>query len=153
MQRAGENIDGLKKNLMSSESVALQKLNSALKATYQEFLSISYIKNNILFFQFSHPGIASEFKMNIPRIKDDLRVVYKREQLGKVIRFTDIKGYFRQPNIVVDYFSVDAKRRKEMCKFEEQSNGDFEIKSKDRTIKSLFEDIQKIIKEKRGKKL
>lgn len=106
----------------------------------QKMIKFAYIKNDTLFFVFSHPAGKQEFDNNIQNIKSALKFVNPEECKDSVI--TDIKAFVTHTPI-----KVNAKPEiKKALHYPERARGDFSINIHDEKLSALVRSIQNIIK-------
>jgi len=125
-----------------NEHKCFHKIVSLLPKNLKEHVLFCYIKNGTLFFVLDHPGIKMEFNYNKKLINELLNIAQKN-----ILECNDLK--------IKDFKSFISHKKKELISIKtnstyyEKAKGDFEIFAKKDEIKSIFEKIQKAIKNNR----
>ncbi len=120
------------------EARAIKKLVDA--CGLEKGFDFGSCKGNVLTLYFKHPSFVHEFTCKYLQMLELMRECYKKEQMRSVLYFTKVQAKHRITKAQED--KNDTK-----CPYKEMAKGDFEIKVKNEKIRSLFEDIREIVKE------
>ena len=101
-------------------------------------IRFSYIKNDVLFFVFNHPGAKMEFDNIIKSIKAPLKEMMTRCNPHQ--HLTDIKAFVSHKSLAPPPVKIPT-----VVSFTEQSKANFENHFEDEKLHQMFEDIRKII--------
>ncbi len=104
----------------------------------QSRIRFSYIKNNVLFFVFNHPGAKMEFDNIIKSIKKPLKEMMSI--CNPEISLSDIKAFVSHKPV-----QEAVSKPQTVVHFTEQSHATFENHFEDENLHKLFEEIRKII--------
>ena len=119
-----------------------EKIKSLLPPRLSNAILFIYIKNDILFFVLNHPGYKMEFNYNLNLIKGVLKELKKRESVCKDLVFKDVKAFVSNK---IDLEENKNQTGKKLI-YKERATGDFEIKTNNKNLKNIFQNIKKIIK-------
>ncbi len=120
-----------------------EKIKSLLPPRLSNAILFVYIKNDILFFVLNHPGYKMEFNYNLNLIKGVLKELKKRESVCKDLVFKNIKAFVSNK---IDLEENKNQTEKKLI-YKERATGDFEIKTNNKKLKQIFQNIQDIIKD------
>ena len=146
MKKASQIIHSLQNKPQFSKLLkykCIAKIQSMFMPLVQKMIKFAYIKNNTLFFVFSHPAGKQEFDNSIQNIKSALKLYAPQECSEDMIH--DIKAFVTHTPIT----TTQTNQAKEDLFYPERAKGDFEIAVHDEKLHSLIASIQKIIKEKK----
>jgi len=120
-----------------------EKIKSLLPPRLSNAILFIYIKNDILFFVLNHPGYKMEFNYNVNLIKGVLKELKKRESVCKDLVFKDVKAF------VSNKINIEENKNltEEKLTYKERATGNFEIKTNNKNLKNIFQNIKKIIEE------
>ena len=145
MKKASQIINSLQNKPQFSKLSkykCIAKIQSMFMPLVQKMIKFAYIKNETLFFVFSHPAGKQEFDNSIQNIKSALKFYTPQECSDEVIR--DIKAFVTHtPSL-----QTQSPKNKEDLVYQERAKGEFEISVHDEKLHTLIASIQKIIKEK-----
>ncbi len=123
------------------QAEAIKKLVSVCSDSLKkgfEFGSIGDDNTLILFF--SHPAYTHEFCLKHDEIIPKMREIYKKERLAGVLYFKRVVAK-NTPK-----YKPKITKSNQDNKYAEKSTGNFKIGCKNERLRSLFEDIQTIVK-------
>ncbi len=120
-----------------------EKIKSLLPPRLSNAILFVYIKNDILFFVLNHPGYKMEFNYNLNLIKGVLKELKKRESVCKDLVFKNIKAFVSNK---IDLEENKNQTEKKLI-YKERATGDFEIKTNNKKLRQIFQNIQDIIKD------
>jgi hypothetical protein len=98
-----------------------------------------YIKNKTLFIALNHPGLKMEFNYNVNLIKRLLKELKKVDLSCKSIKVDDIRTF--TSNKTSDTREVSLAK----IAYKERSRGEFLIRTDNKNLIEVFENIKKII--------
>ncbi len=145
MKKASQIINSLQNKPQFSKLLkykCISKIQSMFMPLVQKMIKFAYIKNNTLFFVFSHPAGKQEFDNSIQNIKSALKLHTPHECSDNVI--LDIKAFVTHTPVT----QTQTTQVREELFYPERAKGDFEISVHDEKLHSLIASIQKIIKAK-----
>jgi hypothetical protein len=145
MKKASQIINSLQNKPQFSKLLkykCIAKIQSMFMPLVQKMIKFAYIKNETLFFVFSHPAGKQEFDNSIQNIKSALKFHTPQECSENVIR--DIKAFVTHTPPT----QTQTPQQKKELFYPERAKGDFEITVHDEKLHTLITSIQKIIKEK-----
>lgn len=121
------------------EAEAIGKLSRALGGKLLHFYVYGAVEGEVLVYYFSHPAILVEFKAQKEVILEEMKQIWKRESLKKeIIFFRDIAAKVKPK---------PTPQKEEAKPYQDKATGEFEIHATDTSLKRIFENIQKRIKE------
>lgn len=145
MKKASQIINSLQNKPQFSKLLkykCIAKIQSMFMPLVQKMIKFAYIKNDTLFFVFSHPAGKQEFDNSIQNIKSALKFHTPQECSDNVI--LDIKAFVTHTPVT----QVQTSQIKKEFFYPERAKGDFEIPIHDEKLHTLIQSIQKIIKDK-----
>lgn len=122
------------------EAKAIKKLTQAFSDKLKEGFTGGCITGKMLTFFFKHPLYVHEFRLGHSKILENMRKIYKKENLAGVIYFSKV-----EPAVAPYKKSVSVSDSK--ITYEEKSTGNFRITCENQKIRSLFEDIREIVRD------
>jgi len=147
MKRANEILNSVKSrpNFKSIQKYSCyNKLLELLPPRFKNAIAFFYIKNNTLFGALSHPGYKMELNYNKDLVKGLLNQISLIDKECNIV-FKDVKKveffvskFFTPKEVSLDYNTIPF--------YKELSTANFEIKIKDKEIKSILEKIKEDIK-------
>jgi len=147
MKRANEILNSVKSrpNFKSIQKYSCyNKLLELLPPRFKNAIAFFYIKNNTLFGALSHPGYKMELNYNKDLVKGLLNQISLIDKECNIV-FKDVKKveffvskFFTPKEISLDYNTIPF--------YKELSTANFEVKIKDKEIKSILEKIKEDIK-------
>ncbi|NPA73494.1 MAG: hypothetical protein GXO12_02170 [Epsilonproteobacteria bacterium] len=128
-----------------NQAGCFDKLKSLLPPLWRKSVLFIYIKNKTLFFALNHPGLKMEFNYNHNLIKELLKRLKNSYPDCKDIEVTDIKAF------AVNQFEFVAKKEYGFYDtkiiYTEKSTGNFKIRTNNKKLLKLFQNIQTTIKQ------
>lgn len=124
------------------EQQAIKKLLNACSDELKKGYTGGHVRDDktlVLFFK--HNAFTHEFTLKYKEILQKMREIYKKENLAGAIFFTKVEAK-------VAFVKDTSATLSNQEKYAERSSGNFHIGCEDEKIRSLFEDIQNIIKTK-----
>ena len=147
MKRANEILNSVKSrpNFKSIQKYSCyNKLLELLPPRFKNAIAFFYIKNNTLFGALSHPGYKMELNYNKDLVKGLLNQISLIDKECNIV-FKDVKKveffvskFFTPKEVSLDYNTIPF--------YKELSTANFEVKIKDKEIKSILEKIKEDIK-------
>lgn len=118
------------------EADAIRILCQALDEKIQRFLVFASLRGDTLWVYLSHPGMIAEFERTKPDTLERMRVIYREEDLAKVLVFHRVKAHFRAvlPDGTPEPEAPD------------RASGNFEIQAKDEGLWKKFASIREHIR-------
>jgi len=126
-----------------SQKRCFDKVVKLLPPHLQSAVLFTYVKNQTLFFVLNHPGLKMEFHYKVNLIKS----------LLKQLKSIDKECHDMQDIKEVKAFVTNKPKQKNTINkkikqtYKELSTGKFKIITKNKNLKTLFQKIQKVIKE------
>ncbi len=126
-----------------NSSKCYEKIKALLPPRFQNGIHFIYVKNRILFFALNHPALKMEFNYNLNLIKGVLKELKKSFKECEDVDFKEIRVFVSNR---VENGNENEKKEDSMIIYKERSSGEFDIKTENKNLKTLFENIQKHIK-------
>ncbi len=129
------------------EAQAIKKLVSSCGDGYIKAFSYGSIGDDKkLTLYFEHPAITHEFTIKHEQNLQKMRDIYKKEKMVGVLFFKKVEAK------TLNKFKINQNKKLKDNRYAEKSSGEFAINCKSERIRSLFKDIQEIIKDKKVEK-
>lgn len=123
----------------------LQQANAIKELIYganlERGFSYGSVNNDVLTLFFTHPAYTHEFAIKQNEYMQSFRKTYKEKKLKDSLYFKSV--------VAKSVFREKKQEQKSVPEYKESSSGEFKILAKNEKIRSLFEDIQSIIKAKK----
>ena len=124
-----------------SQKRCFSKVVRLLPPNLQKAVLFTYTKNQTLFFVLNHPGYKMEFHYKVNLIKNLLKQIKAIDpECANMQDITQIKAFV----------SNKPQKKEKVYKklhYKELSNANFKIYTKNKKLKKLFLEIQKVIKD------
>ncbi len=121
------------------EAEAIGKLSKALGGKLLHFYVYGAVEGEALVFYFSHPAILMEFKTQKEVILEEMKKIWKLENITKKqVNFKTISAKVKPK---------PALKKETTAPYQDKATGEFEIHVTNDALRRVFENIQKRIKE------
>ncbi len=126
------------------QKMCFEKLKSLLPPRLTRAILFMYIKNNTLFFVLNHPGMKMEFDYKNNLIKSILKKIKDLDTDCQNIEIDEVKTF------ISNKIEILNSNPKPPRFYREKSDASFDILSKNRDIKEIFQKIKEEIKKRNG---